>query len=82
MSLINTSHFSRAAILFLSLAFLTACQTQFYTSWAATKELLTVHSALCLKVPFDIQRSKIVFFCDFHRGLRSRTNSRTTRRSS
>ena len=69
MSLTNKLRFSPAAILFLSLMFLAACQSLFYTSRAVTNELLTVHAALCPRVPFDIQRSKIVVFSDFHRGL-------------
>jgi len=70
MSFNPSPRFSKTAVLILSLAFLAACpQSLPYTSRKITRELLTLHAALCPRVPFDMQRSKIVFFSDFHRGM-------------
>ena len=44
-------------------------QTRPFNSKKATFELLTIHSTICPKIPFDIDKSKIVFFSDLHRGM-------------
>ena len=44
-------------------------QTRPFNSKKATFELLSIHSLICPKIPFDMDKSKVVFFSDLHRGM-------------
>lgn len=37
-----------------------------------TAELLSIHTSICPRIPFDMNKDKIVFFSDLHRGMGSK----------
>jgi len=56
-------------LVYLVFMTLSCVETHFLTSQPRTNELLTIHSTICPKVPFDMETSKIIMFSDLHRGM-------------
>lgn len=54
---------------FLTITMSCVTQTRPFTSKKMTFELLTIHADICPRIPFDMDKSKIVFFSDLHRGM-------------
>ncbi|MCI0470374.1 MAG: metallophosphoesterase, partial [Candidatus Aminicenantes bacterium] len=45
------------------------CESIIRTTVKRTDELLTIHTKICPRIPFQMATAKLVFFSDFHRGM-------------